>query len=128
MCKAILMLFLAIVNSSAAAQWVEVGRSETATIYADPATIPKADNMAKMWILSDFQAAQARPYGAPYISQKTQREFDCKEERTRIVYFLRYSENMGAGEVVHSQSDPGAWEPVLPDSTNGVLWKLACGR
>jgi hypothetical protein len=128
MCKAILMMLLAIVSSHAAAEWVEVGRSESATTYADPASIRKADNMVTMWMLSDFKAVQARPYGTPYMSQKTQQEYDCKEERARIVYFLRYSENMGGGEVVYTESDPDAWKPVPPDGTNEVLWKFACGR
>jgi hypothetical protein len=43
--RLILSVLLAVVSSSAAAEWVEVGRADTITAYADPATIRKAGNM-----------------------------------------------------------------------------------
>jgi len=71
-------------------EWVEVGDERIVTSYADPASIRRAGNLAKMWDLLDFKAVQARPYGTPYRSQKTQQEYDCKEERARTIQLLRY--------------------------------------
>jgi hypothetical protein len=95
--RAILTMLLAIVSSSATAEWVAVSRDETSAMYADPATIRRTGDMVEMSTLLDFKAAQARPYGTPYMSQKTQHEYDCKGHRARIIHFLRYSETMGGG-------------------------------
>ena len=126
--KTILMMLLVVVSGSAAAEWAQVGANETSTFYADPAGIRHADSPVKMWDLLDFRAAQSRPYGAPYWSQKTLREYDCKEQRTRKIDLLRYSENMGEGEVAYTDSDPGNWEPVHPSTVSRALWEFACAQ
>src|ERR1700694_761304 len=107
MCKAILLLLLAFVSHGAAAEWVQVGANETNTSYADPATIGKEGAIVKMWDLRDFKTVQARPYGMPYLSQKMRREYDCTEQRARTIELLHYSENMGQGDITHSDSEPG---------------------
>ena len=81
-----------------------------------------------MWDLLDFKAAQARPYGTPYMSQKAQQEFDCREERVRMIRLLRYSENMAGGEEADSDADAGEWKRISPGSTNEKLLKLACEK
>jgi hypothetical protein len=126
--EAILMLLLAIASSSAVADWVEVSHDETSVTYADPATIGRAGDVVKMWTLLDFKAPQARPYATPYISQKTLHEYDCKEQRARIVQFLRYSENMGGGEVVPTDSAPEEWKPVVTGSIVEKLRGVACKK
>jgi hypothetical protein len=126
--KALLMGLLAVVSSSAVAKWVEIGGNESATAYADLATIEKAGNLVKMWDLLDFKVVQARPYGTPYRSQKTQQEYDCKEERARILDALRYSENMGGGEEARAESDSDEWKPARPGSTLAMLRAFACGN
>jgi hypothetical protein len=105
-----------------------VSHDETSTMYADPATIHRTGEMVNMWTVLDFKAAQARPYGTPYMSQKTQHEYDCKEQRARAIHFLRYSENMGGGEVVPTDSDPEEWKPVATGSVVEKLWQIACRK
>ena len=126
--KAVLMMLLASVCSRADAQWVSVSGDDIATAYADPATIRREADMVKMWDLLDFKAAQARPYGTPYLSQKAQHEFDCREERVRVIHLLRYSENMAGGEESDSDADAGEWKRVSTGSTNEKLLKLACEK
>lgn len=125
--KAILTLLLAVVSSSAAAAWTAVGSSDPSTLYADPATISKAGDMVKMWDLLDFKTAQVME-GFRYMSSKTLSEYDCREERARMLYFSWHSEHMGGGQIVNTDFDPAKWEPVLPRSGVEKLWKLACGK
>jgi hypothetical protein len=126
--RAILTMLLAVVSSSAVAEWLEVSHNETSAVYADLATIDRTGDVVKVWTLLDFKAPQARPYATPYMSQKTQHEYDCKEQRARIVQFLRYSENMGGGEVVPTDSDPEEWKPVATGSVVEKLWEIACRK
>ena len=55
--KAILMMLLAVVSSSASAGWVVVGVHDTSILYADPASIHRAGNRVKMWGLQIGRAS-----------------------------------------------------------------------
>ena len=128
--KAILMMLLAVVSSSASAGWVVVGVHDTSTLYADPATIRGAGNRVKMWALLDFKTTQqdsTNPRNG-YLSEIAQFEYNCKEQRARRLYYSWHSRHMGRGKVVSSDSDPSKWEPVLPGSGNEILREFACGR
>jgi len=127
--KLILAMLLAVVSSSAVAEWVGAGSSsdETVTAYADPATIRKAGNMVTMWVLFDYKTAQAGD-GKEYLSAKMQSEYDCKEEQWRMPHASFHSGNMGEGVIVENASYPGKWSPVPPGSTTETLWKIACGK
>ena len=128
--KIILMMLLAGVSSSAAAEWFQVDKSNTFTVYADAATIRRSGNMVKMWNLLDFKTAEKNLVtpSKPYLSERTQQEYDCNDERYRLLYLSHHSENMGNGEVVFADSDPSNWSPVPPQSIVEILWKLACGK
>ena len=89
--KLLLIFILVIVSNSAMAEWVELGTSqdETGTIYANPATIRKSGNKVKMWDLTDYKTAQ-EVTGKQYMSSKSQIEYDCKEEQTRLLFANTY--------------------------------------
>ncbi|MCR4303863.1 MAG: sel1 repeat family protein [Gallionella sp.] len=127
--KAILVILLSVVSSSAAADWVKVSSTEDATFYANPATIRKVGNKVKMWGLIDLDTAQPNSNGKMYLSLMEQSEYDCKEEQVRSLAFTAYSEKMGGGKVVSviSRNDAN-WNPVPPGSNGVTIWKIACGK
>lgn len=108
-------------------EWEKISESsDGATVYYAPDTIRKNGDRVKMWYLYDYKNAQD-PFSEPYLSKKAQFEDDCKEEQIRLLAFSVHSGNMGAGEVVYSNSDPLKWEPVWPSSIGETMWKFACG-
>lgn len=127
--KAVLVMLLALVSSSAAAAWVEVGGSEGFTAYVDPSSIRRAGNRVKMWYLHDFKTAQvSQSTGERYRSAKVESEHDCRDERWRILYFTWHSGNLGEGIVVFINPNPQGWVPVSPGSAAETQWKFACGK
>ena len=126
---AILMMLLAGASSTSAAAWVELGSDEpeTFTIHTDPATVRRADNIVRMWALFDYKAAQVVGKQT-YRSEKAQQEYDCQEERVRVLYFSDHSGNMAGGAIVLRTSMAGDWAPVGPRTVNEVLWKVACWK
>jgi hypothetical protein len=126
--KAVLTMLLAVVSSGAAAEWVVAGNTETTTIYADPATISKAGDTVKLWVLFDLKTAVASAGIGPFMSSKAQYEYDCKEERMRGLYYTIHAESMAGGEVVGKTYGPTDWLPAARDSVNETLWKMACGK
>ncbi len=125
--KIILMMLLAVVSSSAMAEWVAIGTGDGFILYANPDTIRKSGNKVKMWSLTDYNFV--REVGSEkFLSDKFQGEYDCKEEQARNLYSSWHSENMGKGNVVSTTNKPRDWFPVAPDSMSEVSWKFACGK
>ena len=111
------------------AKWVAVGGNEEAgvTVYADPGTIRRKGNLVKVWHLSDFKTVQIAK-GNSYLSIKAQHQYDCAEGRERILALMKFSGNMGSGNVVYEDSNERKWRPVAPETTNQALRKIACGK
>ena len=111
------------------AQWLAVASATGRVYYTNPKTIRKSDNKVKMWSLIDYNLVQAVSADTKFLSQKSQQEYDCKEEKRRTLYFSWHSENMGKGEIVYIDNKlDNNWSPVPPESTDEILWKFACGK
>ncbi len=126
--KLLLTLLLAVVSSSAMAEWVEVAESEAGTFiaYTDPATIQKTDNIVHMLVLIDYKTAQTNA-SKPYMSKLGIRKYDCKEKQNQADIKTLYSNNMGRGKHVGIiGSRP--WLPVSTGNTTELLWKFACRK
>lgn len=126
--KLILMMLLAVVSSSALAEWIEAVSDERSTIYVDPTTIRRTGDTALMWHLLDYKTVQVSDEIKPYLSTTAQTESDCKNEELRILDIAFHSENMGRGEIVNTGQDPTKWMRISPHSGVDVLWKTACGK
>lgn len=116
---------------AAAAKWVKIDSSPTdggRDTYADPVTVLRSGNMARMWDLRDYKTTQV-VQGTRFLSFKTQHEYDCKAARRRNLSVIAFSGHMGAGDVVRSSGNtPNAWEAIAPGSTKETLLKVACGK
>jgi hypothetical protein len=101
--------------------------NEEFTSYADLEKIRRTGHLAKIWTLHDYTTPQI--YGSKlYLSVKIQTEIDCQQEQYRRVAFYAYSEHMGYGNPVASETDPGKWNPIIPGSLGEGEWKVACGK
>ncbi len=128
--KAILMLLLVAASSSAMAEWVKVLTSDIDTTYAELTTIQREGNTAKMVSLFDYKKVQKTRNGVTYRSIIEPGEYDCKEEKIRVLNFSVHSKNMGGGKVISSEffSSSDEWIPLDTDSVDHILWKFACGK
>lgn len=126
--RAIAVTLLAAVSGGAAAEWVRSGRTETFTAYVDPTTIRKAGSAVKLWQLYDFNEIQPSSGEKPYMSTRSQYEYDCDKKRTRQLKVRSYSRNMGKGKQLASVSSPSAWTPVPGESILETIWETACGK
>jgi len=120
-------LLLAVVSSSAMADWVELGSTPNGTLYAEPAIRMDGDR-PKLWALNDFKTPQAFYEGTTFLSQKMQYEYDCMKSQYRLVYFSAYSGSMAEGEVVDFNIVPGEWQSIPPETGVEVTWKFACRK
>ena len=125
--KLLLGLMLLLPATAARAEWTDVGESDRFITYVDSATIRRNGNFVKMWDLMDYKTMQTVA-DVSFLSSKTQQEYDCKEERSRLLAFSWFSGQMGNGNVVLSDSEPDKWKPIQPESFGEIKWKIACGK
>jgi hypothetical protein len=120
-----LAIFLLLLSSAAWAEWTSIGEDNTAASYADPATIVRSDDTAKMWSLFDYKAFQ-RMVEVGYFSQKALVEYDCAKRKARSLSLSLHADHMGEGKVIYEDASPHEWEQVLPQTITEMLWNIAC--
>lgn len=128
----LLITLLVLSSGPAYAEWVPLEKNnqlaEIGTVYVDPDTIRRKGNLVKMWQLNDFKTMQGGRSPSRFSSTKIHKEFDCAEERLRLLALTDFWGNMGTGEPTDAYIDGGNWVPVEPGTVGQVLWKFACGK
>jgi len=127
----ITLLFLSSVPTYA--EWVAVEKdyllTGLQTVYVDPDTIRREENLMTMWQLVDFKWMQGNPRGPTrFLSTETHKQFDCAGKRLRLLAFTEFSRRMGTGIAADGYVDKGNWLSVEPESINQALWEVACGQ
>ncbi len=124
-----LITLVLLISGPVYAKWVKVSDGDEAgkTVYVDPGTIRRNSNLVKMWQFYDYKTVQTVG-GVRFLTAEEQWEFDCAEERSRVVALKEFSGNMGSGTVVYTNSQIGKWIPVVPGSLSHTVWKVACGK
>jgi len=124
-----LITLLVLSSGPVSAGWVLTSGDDEAglTVYVDPDSIRRKGNLVKMWQLYDYKTVQTVA-GDSLLSIKRFNEYDCTEERTRMLGYTWFAGNMGNGNVVYSTMEQQPWEPVVARSINRSLWKVACGK
>jgi len=129
--KKILFVLLALtISHSAIAEWVELGGGANSTIYFDPNRIePYARVYQSIWSMVDFKTVQQRKdIKAPYRSTISRWNVDCSTKESRTISRFWYSENMGKGELVDSESKIGSFSSAPPSSFQEDLINIACKK
>lgn len=122
--KTVLVLVLAVVSSGVCAMWVALTETSEAINYLDPATIRRDGNLRRVWQLSDLKERDKD--GA--MSLRNLWEYDCKEDRFRLLSGSVHSEPNAGGKVLSSQSQRGDWNYIPPGSASSATLKYVCAR
>jgi hypothetical protein len=129
MTRLLLVTIVLLSSGPAYAEWVKVSDGDDAgrTVYVNPTTIRRNSNLVKMWQLYDYKTVQTVG-GIRFLTAEEQWEYDCAEERGRVVALKGFSGNMASGTMVYTNSEVGKWVPVMPGTTGRTVWKVACGK
>lgn len=122
-------LMLALSSTSATAEWVPIGENNRSVAYIDT-TLRRSGDTATYWVMFDYKAVQeSARSGRRYLSEKAQREIECRSERDRVLFFTWHAEHMGNGIVVYTGNKPTNWEPTnSPGSFANGFWQFVCGK
>ena len=122
--KKLFLLCLMMLASSAWAEWVLYGETNTATLYFDPATIRKDGNMRRVWQLHDLKTLNEEGV----MSRRFRSEYDCKNESWRIISRSNHSERMATGETLYSNSSAGDWSDIPPNTISATILNIICTK
>lgn len=109
------------------ADWAKAGETDGYVYYADHASIKKADEIVTMTDLFDYKTARTEGGEAPALSKKTERGYDCQNQKSQAIKTTWYSGQMGTGSVVRSNGDSDQLTAVIAGSATAALIKIACG-
>lgn len=112
-------------SPGAITEWVEVFKSNQQTLYANPSSLLRNGFNVKMWRLTDYKVPEING-DFVYSSKKLYEEYDCQNEKYRLLYVSLYPENMGAGKAMYTRSETYSWQRVLPDTDSEAMWEIAC--
>ena len=71
--------------------------------YVDPDTVHRKDNLVKMWSLFDLRTTQTGKANSS-LSIKAQQAYDCVQDRSPALAYMKFSDHMGHGAEVYSVS------------------------
>ena len=77
-----------------------------------------------MWNYKTIRTVEA----GSLLSVKALNEYDCAKERNRVLALVEYSDNLGRGKLVYTDSITGKWSRAVPETVGQTMWKFACGK
>lgn len=122
--RLVLCLLLTFAAAPAWAEWVEVSETDNSIYYIDPATIRKDGNLRRVWTIQDLK--QRHKDGE--MSRRGLYEYDCKEERFRILSISEHSDPMARGKTLFSDSEPGKWIHTPPETPSQTMLRIVCAK
>jgi hypothetical protein len=125
MLKVLVLVISVFISSSALAQWSKFEESPEADFYINKSSIRKDGNLRKVWMLQDLK--ELDKVGGE-LSRRLRIEFDCKQERSRIVSSSSHTDQMAKGKLITNISEVDKWDDVPPMSVSDTLLKLVCNK
>ncbi|MCS6285736.1 MAG: hypothetical protein RL768_1383 [Nitrospirota bacterium] len=119
------LVIAALSYGEASAEWVRVGGTHKYDGYVEMTTIGRTEQMVTLWTLRDFTVTRQVARG-PYRSMKTKKQYDCRNNRSRLLFAKYYAEQMGKGRLVYQGKGTKQWAKVAPGSDGEAEWKVAC--
>lgn len=111
--RAILGALLLAISLTAAAEWVEVGKTDRGTFYIDNGTIRKDGHFRRVAGLQNL----SRPGSVGEMSRQALEEYDCKEQQIRVLSISAHSKPNSRGETLLKSDSRSTWRKIPPDNS-----------
>ena len=122
--KKLFLVVLMMLACSAWAEWVMYFESDIATHYFDPATIRKDGHIRRVWLITDLR----KRHKDGEMSRRLRSEYDCRQERMRILVISEHSEPMAGGVILRTEGEDKIGVDVAPDTTVEAMFKIVCAK
>jgi hypothetical protein len=122
--KHFVLAFIALTSSaSVAAEWLRIGETESYDIFIDPDTISADGHLRKSWEIRNLKI-QSRAGE----SDQFRMEYDCKGERSRILYWSVHTGRFALGKLTKLGLEASLWHPIRPYTIDWDLLRIVCSK
>lgn len=105
-------------------RWVPAGDTDDFERFVDATRItPQGQNVIRVWVRSIYAEPFTDDYGDTYDNVVSLMDYDCTGRRWRSVQVIQY---MGERVVWTSDTEPGEWENLVPESVGETTGDTAC--
>jgi hypothetical protein len=123
--KLLLTLLTALMlTGSVWAEWVKIDSNNDSDFYIDPETIRKAGNIVRAWEIQNLKQQAKRGE----LSRRYRMEYDCTQERNRILSISTHSGPMASGTTLMSFSASDQWDSIPPNTVSETVLKIVCAK
>jgi len=116
------------VVSVLAADWVNIGITDSVVFGIDRASLERDGNVRRVWSMLDYRQPQKNSQGKTYLSSRMLLEFDCLHKQARSRSLAIYSGAHLSGEALTSEGVIAEWQPVPPSSPVFTIMQHACEK
>ena len=113
-----------------AQQWTQVATDVQGIAYSfDWSTLRKEGNLTRIWALENLpekKPSMLLSDSTSVFSYRYRMEFDCKNERQKILSFSSFSEKDAGGKVISRNDFPAPPADVPPGTVAWLLMETAC--
>ena len=120
--KYLISLLLLTSAAGAHADLKQFGQSRENTSYYEAATVKRSGSKVSVWTLTEFRQREK----AGFLSTRSHKEIDCKNQQERTIQYMAYAENKGQGQVVGEINEPNSWQDIAPGTRNSRLLLMVC--
>ena len=113
-----------VLSGSAWAEWVKIDSSNVSDFYIDPETIRKDGSLRRIWLIQNLK--QRNKDGE--LSEQTRVEYDCKQERFRLLSLSTHSGPMASGTNLFRTGEEATWTDIPPNTVVEVVLKIVCAK
>ena len=99
-------------------------RTTEAFISLSVSEIRKSGDIRRVWVETGFNTRQ--PDGS--MSSRGLTEYDCKDEKSRRLQVMTFSEERLEGKIINAISIPANWQYVDPKTVAGEILKFVCAK
>ena len=114
---------LALAVAPAWAELTEIATRDEQTLLLDTTTIQSEGTLRRAWTV----CSHAIPNADGALSTKSLMEYDCAENRYRILVLSTHSEGMGEGPPIRFEAASSPWwRDISPDTVASKLLGIVC--
>jgi len=122
--KILSLVVLALLASSAWAEWVKVGETDEGSLFIDAASVLRDGQTRQLAELMDLKQ---RDEGGE-LSRRIRVQYDCAVGRTQVLSISTHEEAMATGKVLLSVVREGLWKEVPPGTAYETSFKMLCAK
>jgi hypothetical protein len=105
-----------------------VGADGSWAAFSTEHQLKRSGHLVTAWLRQEYPEPQRNAAGDVYSSDVEKIQYDCANERARVLLVVYYAENNLAGSQQSEQTDikQAAWDPIVPGTQSEITFHWAC--